>query len=100
MNLSLTPPTLMTLARRLIFAACGLALCGAALAQSTYQNVVLGDNPLAYYALNPGVDGTSTAPRFDGKRKRRRGRRHFRGNWAFAIHYPTPLTLTVPQPST
>ncbi len=52
----------MPLARRLILAALGLTLCAAAQAQTPYQSVVLGDAPLAYYALNPGADGTSTAP--------------------------------------
>jgi len=32
----------------------------------SYQSIVLGDNPLAYYALNPAVDGTSTAPDLSG----------------------------------
>jgi autotransporter-associated beta strand protein len=45
-----------------LFAAAGLLLCAAGQAQTTYQSVVLADNPLAFYALNPGTDGTSTAP--------------------------------------
>lgn len=38
----------------------------AAGAHADYQSTVLGDNPLAYYALNPAVDGTSTAPDLTG----------------------------------
>ena len=52
--------------RCLIFAALSLTLCAAAKAQSAYQSVVLGDNPLAYYALNPGTDGTTNAPDLSG----------------------------------
>ncbi len=33
---------------------------------SSYQSIVLGDNPLAFYALNPAVDGTGTAPDLTG----------------------------------
>ncbi len=55
-------PYLTRHARCLIFAALGLTLGAAAKAQTTYQSVVLADNPLAYYALNPGTDGTSTTP--------------------------------------
>jgi hypothetical protein len=43
-----------------------LTLCAAAKAQTAYQSVVLGDNPLAYYALNPGTDGTTNAPDLSG----------------------------------
>ncbi len=66
MNLPLTTPSLTPLAGRLILGAFGLTLCVAAQAQTSYQSVVLGDAPLAYYALNPGVDGTSTAPDLTG----------------------------------
>jgi len=52
--------------RCLVFAALGLALCSSAKAQTAYQSVVLADNPLAYYALNPGADGTTNAPDLSG----------------------------------
>jgi len=51
---------------RLIFVAFGLTICAAVRAQTAYQTLVLGDNPLAYYALNPGADGTGTAPDLTG----------------------------------
>jgi len=64
MKFQLTRPSLRPLSG-LFFAA--IALLGAAAnGQSTYQSVILADNPLAYYALNPGVDGTSTAPDLSG----------------------------------
>jgi hypothetical protein len=66
MKLQLTTPCLMRHGRCLILAALSLTLCAAAKAQSTYQSVVLGDNPLAYYALNPGTDGTTNAPDLSG----------------------------------
>ena len=43
-----------------------LAMLAAAPARADYQSTVLGDNPLAFYALNPGTDGTSTAPDLTG----------------------------------
>jgi len=49
----------------LLAAAC-LAMATSAARASSYQSVVSGDNPLAFYALNPGADGTSTAPDLSG----------------------------------
>jgi fibronectin-binding autotransporter adhesin len=46
--------------------AIGLMLITTATVHANYQSTVLGDNPLAYYALNPAVDGTSTAPDLTG----------------------------------
>ncbi|HEV7925483.1 MAG TPA: hypothetical protein VGR14_09015, partial [Verrucomicrobiae bacterium] len=66
MKLQLTTPCLMRHGRCLILAALSLTLCAAAKAQTAYQSVVLGDNPLAYYALNPGTDGTTNAPDLSG----------------------------------
>lgn len=45
----------------LMAAAC-FALSVPAARASSYQSIVLGDGPLAFYALNPAQDGTSTAP--------------------------------------
>jgi hypothetical protein len=66
MKLQLTTSGLMRHARCLIFAALGLTLCGTVKAQTAYQSVVLADNPLAYYALNPSVDGITNAPDLSG----------------------------------
>src|SRR5580658_9857863 len=66
MKLQLTAPGLMRHARCFIFAVLALTLCSAAKAQTAYQSVVLADNPLAYYALNPGTDGTTNAPDLSG----------------------------------
>src|ERR1700678_827732 len=66
MKLQLTTPGFVRRGRCLIFAVLGLALCSAAKAQTAYQSVVLADNPLAYYALNPGADGTTNAPDLSG----------------------------------
>jgi autotransporter-associated beta strand protein len=66
MKLQLTTPGLIRHARCLFFAALGLTLCAAAKAQTAYQSAVLGDNPLAFYALNPGADGTTNAPDLSG----------------------------------
>jgi hypothetical protein len=49
-----------------LLTAAGLALLLAAPARANYQSTVLADNPLAFYALNPAVDGTSTAPDLTG----------------------------------
>jgi hypothetical protein len=49
-----------------LLAAAGMALLMAAPARADYQSTVLADNPLAFYALNPAVDGTSTAPDLTG----------------------------------
>ena len=46
--------------------AMGLALMGAIAARADYQSTVLGDNPIAYYALNPGTDGSSLSPDLSG----------------------------------
>src|SRR6266446_4950594 len=43
-------------------AATGLMLMTAAAVRADYKSTVLGDNPLAYYALNPAADGFSTCP--------------------------------------
>jgi hypothetical protein len=43
-----------------------LVLSVPAVHAGSYQSIVLGDNPLAFYALNPAVDGTSTAPDLTG----------------------------------
>jgi hypothetical protein len=51
--------------RTLLAAAC-LALSVSAASAGSYQSIILGDNPLAFYALNPAVDGTSTAPDLTG----------------------------------
>src|SRR5579872_6293818 len=66
MKLEYSTPCLRRHARGLIIAALGLTLCSLAEAQATYQGVVLADGPVAYYALNPGVDGSSTAPDLTG----------------------------------
>ncbi len=44
----------------------GLALMAAVTARADYNSTVLSDSPLAFYALNPSVDGTSTAPDLTG----------------------------------
>ena len=49
-----------------LLAATSLALMVAVAARADYQSTVLADNPLAFYALNPAVDGTSTAPDLTG----------------------------------
>ena len=50
----------------IILAAC-LALAFAVDARAgSYQSTILSDTPIAYYALNPGQDGTSTAPDLTG----------------------------------
>jgi len=46
--------------------AIGLALITAATARADYPSTVLGDNPLAYYALNPGSDPAGTSPDLTG----------------------------------
>jgi autotransporter-associated beta strand protein len=38
----------------------------AAAVRADYQSTVLGDNPLAFYALNPAVDGVSSCPDLTG----------------------------------
>jgi autotransporter-associated beta strand protein len=48
------------------FTAIGLALMTTVTVRANYQSTVLADNPLAYYALNPAVDGNSTAPDLTG----------------------------------
>ena len=45
----------------LLATAC-LAISALTAHASTYQSVVLGDSPVAFYALNPAVDGVDTAP--------------------------------------
>lgn len=62
MKLQQTTPGLMRHTRCLILLTLGFMLCAPAKGQTTYQSTVLADNPLAYYALNPGVDGTANAP--------------------------------------
>jgi autotransporter-associated beta strand protein len=49
-----------------LFTATGLMLMTATTVHADYQSTVLADNPLAYYALNPAADGTSTAPDLSG----------------------------------
>jgi autotransporter-associated beta strand protein len=49
-----------------LFFAISLVLITAISARADYKSTVLADNPLAYYALNPAVDGTSTAPDLSG----------------------------------
>lgn len=44
----------------------GVVLMTAAMARADYQSTVLGDGPLAYYAMNPAADGTNTAPDLTG----------------------------------
>ena len=51
---------------RLLFATLGLALASAANVRADYQSTVLGDNPLAYYALNPNNDPAGTSPDLTG----------------------------------
>jgi hypothetical protein len=46
--------------------AVAMVLVTAATVRADYQSTVLGDNPLAYYALNPGADGASVAPDLTG----------------------------------
>lgn len=53
-------------ASRTLVVAAGLALMTAAIAHADYQSTVLGDGPLAYYALNPAADGTATTPDLTG----------------------------------
>jgi hypothetical protein len=43
-----------------------LVLTAAMNARADYQSTVLADNPVVYYALNPGVDGTAIAPDLTG----------------------------------
>jgi hypothetical protein len=49
----------------LLAAAC-LALSVSAACASSYQSIVSSDTPIAFYALNPAQDGTSTAPDLTG----------------------------------
>src|SRR5580698_2640208 len=51
--------------KTLLAIAC-VALSVSAAHAGSYQSVVLGDNPLAFYALNPGADGVDTAPDLTG----------------------------------
>lgn len=44
----------------------GLALASAVTARADYNSTVLADGPTAFYALNPVVDGTSSAPDLTG----------------------------------
>jgi len=44
----------------------GLALMTAATVRADYPSTVLGDNPLAYYAINPGTDPANTSPDLTG----------------------------------
>ena len=46
--------------------AIGLAFVAAMAARADYKSTVLSDGPIAYYALNPGADGTSTSPDLSG----------------------------------
>jgi len=46
--------------------AIGLALITAATARADYPSTVLGDSPLAFYALNPGADPAGTSPDLTG----------------------------------
>lgn len=48
------------------FTAIGLGLMTAATVRADYQSTVLGDAPLAYYALNPAADPAGTAPDLSG----------------------------------
>ncbi len=43
-----------------------VALITASAARADYQSTVLGDNPLAYYALNPASDPANTSPDLTG----------------------------------
>ncbi len=51
---------------RTLLAIVCVALSVPAAHAGSYQSIVLGDNPLAFYALNPGADGNSTAPDLTG----------------------------------
>jgi autotransporter-associated beta strand protein len=44
----------------------GLMLMSAAAVRADYQSTVLGDNPLAYYALNPASDPAGVSPDLTG----------------------------------
>jgi autotransporter-associated beta strand protein len=46
--------------------AISLVLMVSASAGANYQSTVLGDNPLAFYALNPGSDPSGTSPDLSG----------------------------------
>ncbi|HVU27215.1 MAG TPA: LamG-like jellyroll fold domain-containing protein [Verrucomicrobiae bacterium] len=49
-----------------IFFIVSLLTMATVISRADYQSTILGDNPLAYYALNPAADGTSVAPDLTG----------------------------------
>ena len=57
-------PTLRFCARSITVLS--LALMTAATVRADYPSTVLGDSPLAYYALNPGSDPAGTSPDLTG----------------------------------
>ena len=58
--------TVVRSSRGKLASAIGLALVAAFAARADYQSTVLSDGPIAYYALNPGADGTSLSPDLSG----------------------------------
>jgi autotransporter-associated beta strand protein len=51
---------------RYSFVAVGFLILGGTCARADYKSTVLSDSPLAFYALNPGTDGTNNAPDLTG----------------------------------
>src|ERR1019366_8592989 len=49
-----------------LFSAASVALMTTFTVRADYQSTVLGDNPLAYYALNPNTDPAGTSPDLSG----------------------------------
>ncbi len=52
--------------RSRFFASIGIIVISAATVRADYQSTILGDNPLAYYALNPNADPAGVAPDLTG----------------------------------
>src|ERR1700744_1622711 len=49
-----------------LLVAAGLMLASVVAARADYQSTVLNDNPIAFYALNPASDPSSTSPDLTG----------------------------------
>ena len=59
-------PSLSSHLPSMLLATACLALSISAACASSYQSIVSSDTPIAFYALNPAQDGTSTAPDLTG----------------------------------
>jgi hypothetical protein len=59
-------PSLSSHLPSMLLATACLALSVSAACASSYQSIVSSDAPVAFYALNPAQDGTSTAPDLTG----------------------------------